>query len=43
MAHYVGSAKGLDTRINRAVELARKLRTRTLYGDLNPEAGKRRT
>lgn len=41
LVHYVSSAKGIDTRINRALELARKLRTHTLYGDLNPSAPKR--
>lgn len=33
LAHYVHSAKRVDTRINRALELAYKLRTHTLYGD----------
>lgn len=37
MAHYVSSAKGIDTRIKRALELAYKLRTNTLYGDVNPD------
>ena len=37
LAHYVASAKGIDTRIKRALELAYKLRTHTLYGDVNPE------
>jgi Bacteriocin-protection, YdeI or OmpD-Associated len=37
LAYYVKSAKGVDTRIKRALELAKKLRTHTLYGDLNPE------
>ena len=35
LVHYVSSAKGVDTRIKRALELACKLRTNTLYGDLN--------
>lgn len=38
LAHYVSSAKGIDTRIKRALELAHKLRTNSLYGDLNPPA-----
>jgi hypothetical protein len=42
LAYYVSSAKGIDTRVNRAVELARQLRTYTLYGDLNPTGSKRR-
>jgi Bacteriocin-protection, YdeI or OmpD-Associated/Domain of unknown function (DUF1905) len=33
MAYYVTSAKREETRIKRALELAHKLRTRTLYGD----------
>ena len=37
MASYVTSAKRVETRIKRALELARKLRTHTLYGDLHPE------
>ncbi len=37
LAYYVGSAKGIDTRIKRALELAHKLRTYTLFGDLNPQ------
>ncbi len=41
IAYYVGSAKTIDTRIKRALELAHKLRTHTLYGDLNPEKRKR--
>jgi hypothetical protein len=36
-AYYVTSAKRTETRIKRALELAHKLRTRTLYGDLHPE------
>ncbi len=36
LAYYVSSAKGIDTRIKRAMELAYKLRTNTLYGDVNP-------
>ncbi len=34
LAYYVTSAKRVDTRIKRALELARKLRTRTLNSDL---------
>lgn len=34
LAHYVHSAKRVDTRISRALELAHKLKTNTLYGDL---------
>ena len=41
LVHYVSSAKGLDTRVNRAVDLARKLRTNSLYGDLNPAKSRR--
>ncbi len=41
LVHYVSSAKGVDTRINRALELARKLRTYTLYGDLHPTKANR--
>lgn len=33
LAHYVLSAKAVDTRIRRALELAHKLKTNTLYGD----------
>ncbi len=33
LAHYVTSAKRIETRIKRALELAHKLRTNTLYGD----------
>jgi bacteriocin resistance YdeI/OmpD-like protein/uncharacterized protein DUF1905 len=33
IAHYVNSAKRVDTRIKRALELAHKLRTFTLAGD----------
>ena len=33
LAHYVTSAKRVETRIKRALELAYKLRTYTLYGD----------
>ena len=36
LAHYVTSAKRVETRIKRALELAYKLRTFTLYGDKNP-------
>lgn len=35
LAYYVTSAKRTETRITRALELAKKLRTHTLYGDLN--------
>ena len=35
LAYYVTSAKREDTRIARALELAHKLRTHTLYGDLH--------
>lgn len=34
MAHYVASAKRAETKEKRALELATKLRTYTLYGDL---------
>jgi len=37
LAYYVTSAKRTETRIKRALELAHKLRTHTLYGDLHPE------
>jgi hypothetical protein len=37
LAYYVTSAKRVETRIKRAVELAHKLRTRTLYSDLHPD------
>lgn len=33
LAHYVTSAKRSDTRLKRALELAEKIRTHTLYGD----------
>lgn len=33
LALYVSQAKRVETRVKRAVELAYKLRTRTLYGD----------
>ncbi len=33
LAHYATSAKTPETRLKRALELARKLRTNTLYGD----------
>ena len=36
LAHYVTSAKRVETRIKRALELAYKLRTYTLYGDKRP-------
>lgn len=35
LCHYVNSAKRIDTRIKRALELAEKLRTRTLHGMKN--------
>ena len=35
LAYYVTSAKREKTRISRALELAHKLRTNTLYSDLN--------
>ena len=37
LAYYVTSAKRTETRIKRALELAYKLRTHTLYGDLHGE------
>jgi hypothetical protein len=37
MAGYVTGAKREETRIKRALEMAYKLRTHTLYGDLHPE------
>lgn len=36
LSHYVASAKRPETRERRALELAHKLATYTLYGDLNP-------
>ena len=33
LAHYVNSAKRSETRIKRALEIAHKLKTYTLYGD----------
>ena len=33
LAHYATSAKRVETQIARALDLARKLRTNTLYGD----------
>ncbi len=33
LAHHVSSAKREETRIKRALDLAMKLRTRTLHGD----------
>lgn len=33
LAYYVGSAKRVETRLKRSVEIAHKLRTNTLYGD----------
>jgi hypothetical protein len=38
LAYYVTSAKREATRVKRALELAHKLRTHTLYGDVHPEA-----
>ena len=38
MAHYVKTAKRTETKIKRSLELAHKLRTYTLYGDLNKES-----
>lgn len=35
LCHYVNSAKRIDTRIKRALELAEKLRTRTLHSMKN--------
>lgn len=37
LVHYVTTAKRVDTRITRALDLANKLKTNTLYGDLNPD------
>ena len=37
LASYVTGAKRVETRVKRALELAHKLRTRTLYGDLRSE------
>ena len=37
LAYYVNSARRTETRIRRALALAHKLRTQTLYGDLYPE------
>ena len=37
LAYYVNSGKRVETRIKRALEIARKLRTYTLYGDTRPE------
>lgn len=37
LAYYVTSAKRQETRIKRALELAHKLRTHTLYGDQREE------
>jgi hypothetical protein len=37
LAYYVASAKRPETRVKRALALAHKLRTHTLYGDLHPE------
>ena len=34
LAHYVTSAKKIETRIKRALEIAHKLRTNTLHGDV---------
>lgn len=35
LAHYVNSAKNIDTRIKRALELAFKVKTNSLYTDKN--------
>lgn len=40
LAYYVTSAKRTETRIARALELAQKLRTRTLYGDVHGEGNR---
>ncbi len=37
LAHYVTSAKREETRIKRALELAHKIKTYTLYGDTREE------
>ena len=37
LAMYVTGAKTVDTRIKRALDLAEKMRTHTLYGDLEKE------
>ncbi len=37
LAHYVRSAKREETRIKRSLDLAKKLRTYTLYSDLNAD------
>lgn len=37
LAHYVTSARRPETRVRRALELAHKLRTHTLYGDRRGE------
>lgn len=37
LCHYVNSAKRIDTRIKRALELAEKLRTRTLHSMQNKD------
>jgi hypothetical protein len=36
LAYYVTSAKRVDTRIKRALELAHKIKTNTLFSDRNP-------
>ena len=38
LAYYITSAKRVETRIKRALEITRKLRTVTLYGDLQKRA-----
>lgn len=38
LAYYVTSARREETRIKRALEIAHKLRTHTLYGDARPDA-----
>ena len=37
LAYYITSAKRVETRIKRALEIAHKLKTYTLYGDKRPE------
>ncbi|MCB1064735.1 MAG: YdeI/OmpD-associated family protein [Verrucomicrobiae bacterium] len=37
LAHYLTSAKRAETRLKRAIEIAEKLRTYTLYGDTPPK------
>jgi predicted DNA-binding antitoxin AbrB/MazE fold protein len=35
LIHYISSAKSIDTRIKRSFEMAHKIKTRTLYGQIN--------